>query len=173
MRHSAISRYHWFSGRMSAEFNVSAMSSEVFCTRPDWYQTQVWPAIRRRTVIAVGLLLLLCIWWVVSWSWIPLACIAVVVSERLFELLSLSSTKRIVASIKATATENGLIVESGAHASLYPWRSLQATFSQDGSGNVRSITINNPAKKRARLELVSLENMDSLATIIREQTKAE
>jgi hypothetical protein len=22
MRHSAVSRYHWFSGRMSAEFNV-------------------------------------------------------------------------------------------------------------------------------------------------------
>ena len=27
-RHSAISRYHWFSGRMSAEFNVRLMTPE-------------------------------------------------------------------------------------------------------------------------------------------------
>jgi hypothetical protein len=148
------------------------MNDETFLARPDWYETRILPAIRRRTAIGIAVLLLLLAWWLTLHSWIPVVLAAVVVCDRLFELLSISSTKEAIAFFRATTTKDGLIIEAGLDRWRYPWESLEATFIEDKNGIVTEIAVINRTKKWSRLELVSLENLTRLAAIIREQTKA-
>lgn len=69
-----------------------------FRTRSDWFEVGIRPALLRRTVVGAVIIALCVVWWLQSRGWIPLVVIVLVVSERTFELMSIRSTKELLAS---------------------------------------------------------------------------
>ena len=51
MRHLAISRYHWFSGRMSAEFNVGPIMNPEDLRRKRQLNVQEQNALRKQAIV--------------------------------------------------------------------------------------------------------------------------
>lgn len=141
---------------------------QSFRTRSDWFEVGIRPALLRRTVVGAVIIALCLAWWFLSRGWIPLVIIGVVVAERAFEFMSVSSTKELLASSKVTVSDRGLLL-SGAkldQSVLYPWSSLRASLGRAKDGSVTKITIADTAQKGSKISLVGYEGMDELGTLI-------
>ncbi|MEJ2622262.1 MAG: hypothetical protein P8163_19035, partial [Candidatus Thiodiazotropha sp.] len=80
----------------------------VFHQREDWFEVGIVPQIRRRTTIGILLIALCIAAWLYLRSWVLLAIVALVVTERIFEFAHIPKTKQIISSMNIRVTENGL-----------------------------------------------------------------
>ena len=141
-----------------------------FLTRTDWFENGIRPALLRRTAIGAMIIAGCIIWWFIVKTWIPVVVVLFVVAERAFELVSIPSTKKLIASMRVTASETGLMfygdrIKGGVH---YPWSSLRASLKRERDGSVSSIQIQDTTRKGSKLRLVGYQAMDELGDLIRQ-----
>jgi len=141
---------------------------QEFRQRKDWFEVGIVPAIRRRTLIAAGFLVL-CIaawrFWAVEW---PLVLAALIVAERAFEFAGISKTKSLIASLKVRATDYGLsfLAEGVNGPVVYPWSSLKYKVQRSQGGVPTEVLIEDRARKNSNLKLVGYERMPELMALI-------
>jgi hypothetical protein len=150
-----------------AEENRIIIMEKVFRTRPDWFKVKIVPAIRRRTFRGAIVLALCFLAWAYFKSWIPVVIGAVVIGERLFELASIPSARKVTGSLSIAVTKAGLSCRGAGIQGhlLYPWSSLNYKIKRTDDA-VESITIQDMSRKRSKVKLVGFEEMGELASLI-------
>ncbi len=141
---------------------------KVFHTQPDWFEINVVPAIRRRTIVAAIIFVSCIAAWVYFESWLPLATGVLVIAERIFEFAHIPSTKKTIGPMSVTATEAGLSFRgAGINGNvLYPWSSLNFKTKKDNGGDPEVIIIEDTNRKRSKVELTGYEDMGELIALI-------
>jgi len=144
----------------------------VFEARPDWYEAGIRPRIVRRTAIAFLVLVVSAAWWWVAGSWIPVVVALAVVLERTFEFANISTTKKLIASMRVTVSADGLMLSGGGMESVtfYPWRTLRAHTERTDDGRVSTITIEDATRERSTITLKGYEAMDELSDVIEQHS---
>lgn len=140
----------------------------AFEARPDWYEAGIRPRIIRRSAIAFVVLVVSAAWWWIAGSWIPVVIALAVVLERTFEFANISTTKRLIASMRVTVAADGLRLSGGGmeSATFYPWRTLKAHTERSDDGRVSTITIEDATRERSTITLKGYESMDELSDVI-------
>ena len=140
---------------------------KVFHTQSDWFEVEILPAIRRRTIFAVFILAVCVLAWFYYESWVPLVIGALVVAERVFELAHIPSTKKTIGTLNIAISDTGLSFRGAGIKGnvLYPWSSLSFK-AQKSNGVPVSITIEDKTRKRSKVHLSGYEAMGDLIAII-------
>jgi len=145
---------------------------KIYHTQSDWFETKIIPAIRRRTIIAVILLVFCVVAWFYYESMIPLVIGAFIVAERMFEFAHIPSTKKTFGLLSVAILETGLSFRgTGIKGSvLYPWASLSFKIQRENDKAPESITIEDKARKGSKVKLSGYEKMGELVALIESNT---
>ena len=140
----------------------------VFHTQADWFEVKIVPGIRRRTIMAAIIIAFCIAAWTYFESWISLAIGALVVTERVFELAHISSTRKTIGSLSIAVSEAGLSFRGiGIKGNvLYPWASLTFKAEKVNDGVPELITIEDINRKRSKVEVTGYEEMGELIALI-------
>ena len=144
----------------------------TFTMQQNWFENVVRPAIYRRSIFALVIVVLCIYWWWQTKSWAPFVIIALVAIERALEIININKTKNYISSFNATTNNEGILITIGDRNQFYPWSSVQVMLNKDKSNNIRAIKLVDKLNKFSKIKISGVNNIDELASIMLEECNA-